>query len=193
LSHAFWYVHSPNHVSGSDESSVRTTDRKTVLVFVDDILIYSKSVEDHAHHLHEVFQLLQEHNLFVKHSKCSFAQGSLEYLGHIISDVGVAMDSAKITSVQNWPKPTNTKQLWGFLGLAGYYHKFIKGFGAMSHPLTNLLCKNTQFLWTHYEQESFLALKKALVEALVLALPDFSKEFVLEMDACDKGIGAVLM
>jgi hypothetical protein len=162
-------------------------------VFVDDILIYSNSIEEHATHLVEVFSILQQHQLYVKRSKCTFAQTSLEYLGHIISAAGVATDPSKIEAVKLWPKPTNIKQLRGFLGLAGYYRKFIKGFGAICKPLTNLLRKHVQFIWTPQEQASFQALKQALVAAPVLALPDFSKEFILETDACDRGIGAVLM
>jgi hypothetical protein len=167
--------------------------RKSVLVFVDDILIYSNSIEEHAKHLAEVFNILKQHDLYVKRSKCTFAQPSLEYLGHIISAAGVGTDPSKIAAVKSWPKPSNLKQLRGFLGLAGYYRKFIRGFGAICKPLTNLLRKHAQFLWTPQEQASFTALKQALVEAPVLALPDFSKEFVLETDACDRGIGAVLM
>jgi hypothetical protein len=105
--------------------------RKFVLVFVDDILVYNKTAEEHAQHLTEVFKLLQQNNLFIKRSKCSFAQHSLEYLGHIIIKNGVATDPAKIEAVKNWPKPSNVKQLRGFLGLAGYY----------TRPLTNLLKK----------------------------------------------------
>lgn len=167
--------------------------RKFVLVFVDDILIYSKSLEEHAAHLREVLEMLTKNKLYVKRSKCSFAQESLEYLGHIISKSGVATDSTKISAVKNWPQPRNTKQLRGFLGLAGYYRKFIRNFGAIYRPLTDLLKKNMQFIWTTHEQASFLALKQALIDAPVLPLPDFKLEFVLETDACDKGIGAVLM
>jgi hypothetical protein len=167
--------------------------RKYVLVFVDDILVYSKTVEEHAQHLTVVFELLHCNKLYIKRSKCSFAQQSLEYLGHVISKDGVATDPSKITAVKNWPKPSNAKQLRGFLGLAGYYRKFIRNFGAISRPLTNLLKKHKQFLWNRDEQASFQALKTALIYAPVLALPDFKQEFVLETDACDTGIGAVLM
>lgn len=167
--------------------------RKSVLVFVDDILVYSKTPAEHAAHLRTVFQNLERNKLYLKRSKCTFAQPSLEYLGHIISKSGVATDPAKIESVKNWPKPVNAKQLRGFLGLAGYYRKFIRNFGAICRPLTNLLKKNVQFIWTRDEQCSFMALKQALIEAPVLALPDFRHEFVLETDASDKGMGAVLM
>ncbi|KAK1652704.1 hypothetical protein QYE76_070509 [Lolium multiflorum] len=167
--------------------------RKFVLVFVDDVLIYSKSLEDHAKHLAEVFQLLAQNQLFLKKSKCSFVQKSLEYLGHIIGAEGVATDPAKIAAVQNWPQPTNLKQLRGFLGLAGYYRKFIRQFGVITRPLTALLKKNTPFMWSPVVQDAFLSLKQALVQAPVLALPDFTHEFVLETDACATGVRAVLM
>jgi hypothetical protein len=167
--------------------------RKCVLVFVDDILIYSHTLQAHIEHLDEVFKLLEQNQLFVKKSKCSFAQRSLEYLGHIISAEGVSTDPAKIEAVQRWPRPSNVKQLRGFLGLAGYYRKFIRYFGVLCRPLTQLLKKNALFCWTPSVDEAFVAVKQALVQAPVLALPDFSKEFVLETDACASGVGAVLM
>uniref|UniRef100_A0ACD5TPB6 Uncharacterized protein n=1 Tax=Avena sativa TaxID=4498 RepID=A0ACD5TPB6_AVESA len=138
--------------------------RKFVLAFVDDILVYSKMIEEHARHLEDVFQLLAHNQLFAKKNKCSFVQTSLEYLGHIISRDGMATDLAKIEAVKNWPWPSTVKLLRVFLGLAGYYRKFIYNFGAISRPLTNLLEKN-MFIWMRYEQESFQALKEALVAA----------------------------
>jgi hypothetical protein len=117
--------------------------RRYVLVFVDDILVYSPTLEAHQQHLREVFRLLVHNQLFIKPSKCSFAQPSLEYLGHIISAQGVSTDPSKIIDVQNLPCPANLKQLRGFLGLARYYRKFIRHFGVLCRPLTNLLKKNT--------------------------------------------------
>jgi hypothetical protein len=162
-------------------------------VFVDDIRIYNSSYEDHLHHLKAVFAILHKNNLFLKQSKCSFAQQQLEYLGHIISAQGVATDPVKIKVVQEWPVPRNVKELRGFLGLSGYYRRFIRNYGVISRPLTNLLKKNTPFMWNPSTQHSFEALKLALVSAPVLALPDFNKEFVVETDASGTGIGAVLM
>jgi hypothetical protein len=167
--------------------------RRFVLVFVDDVLIYSKTLADHKRHLAEVFQILEQNKLFLKKSKCSFAQKSLEYLGHIISANGVATDPAKISAVQHWPQPRDVKQVRGFLGLAGYYRKFIRHFGIICRPLTNLLKKNVPFVWSPVVDDAFQTLKRALIQAPVLALPDFQQEFVLEMDACATGIGAVLM
>lgn len=165
--------------------------RKCVLVFMDDILIYSQTLEQHQKHLAEVFNILQQNNLYIKKSKCSFAQSSLEYLGHIISASGVATYPSKIQAVKDWPIPTTVKQLRGFLGLSGYYRKLICNYGSISKPLTELL-KNSSFVWSPSVQQAFLALKEALINAPVLALPDFSKAFSLETDASDVGIGAVL-
>ncbi|KAK1693114.1 hypothetical protein QYE76_009811 [Lolium multiflorum] len=167
--------------------------RKYVLVFVDDILVYSTTIQEHKKHLETVLQLLEQNKLYVKRSKCSFAQQSLEYLGHIISAEGVSTDPTKIEAVQHWPQPTSLTQLRGFLGLAGYYRKFIRHFGIISRPLTDLLKKNKAFVWSPVVHDAFLSLKTALVQAPVLALPDFTKDFVLEADACATGVGAVLM
>lgn len=166
--------------------------RKCVVVFIDDILIYSKNYEDHVKHVQMVFQLLQEHQFKIRLSKCSFAKNQLKYLGHVISVAGVAIDPSKISIVQQWPRPTSVKELRGFLGLAGYYRRFIKYFGIMSKPLSDLLRKGQIFVWTSTTEQAFQALKYALTSAPVLVLPDFHKTFVIETDASDKGIGAVL-
>jgi hypothetical protein len=108
---------------------------------MDDILVYNKSLKEHYHHLQQVFQILQDHQFLLKKSKCAFAQPSLEYLGHIISSQWVATEPAKVVSVQQWPQPVNVKQLRGFLGLTGYYRRFIKHYGMISKPLTQLLKK----------------------------------------------------
>jgi len=144
-------------------------------------------------HLTAVFQRLQQHEFLLKQSKCSFGQQSLEYLGHIISGQGVATDPTKLKAIEAWPTPSDTKQLRGFLGLSGYYRKFIKNYAVFSRPLTYLLRKQVPFVWTTQYQECFDTLKKALMSAQVLALPDFSKGFQIETDASATGIGAVLM
>ncbi|CAN6301690.1 unnamed protein product, partial [Urochloa humidicola] len=166
--------------------------RKCVVVFIDDILIYSKSYEEHVQHVKMVFDLLQKHQLKVRLSKCSFAQQELKYLGHVISSKGVSTDPSKLTTIQNWPVPTNLKELRGFLGIAGYYRRFVKNFGMLSKPLTDLLRKGQLFIWTPATEQAFQLLKKALTPAPVLALPDFNSTFIIETDASDKGIGAVL-
>ncbi|KAK1608406.1 hypothetical protein QYE76_032079 [Lolium multiflorum] len=167
--------------------------RKFVLVFFDDILIYSTSYTEHLHHITLVLQRLQDHHWQVKMSKCEFAQQSIAYLGHIISAAGVATDQSKIDTVRDWPVPTNVKELRSFLGLSGYYRKFVKNYGIISKTLTNLLRKGVPYVWTTETDTAFQSLKQALISAPVLALPDFSKPFVVETDASDIGIGAVLL
>ena len=166
--------------------------RKFVMVFLDDILIYSLDFETHIHHLTLVLDKLRENQLFMKASKCSFAQTKLEYLGHIISDKGVAIDPSKIEAMITWPVPTTVTALRGFLGLTGYYRKFVQHYGLIAYPLTQLLRKK-QFQWNAQAQQAFEQLKQAMASTPVLALPDFNEQFIVETDASDVGIGAVLM
>ena len=136
--------------------------------------------------------LLHKHQFKIKLSKCSFAKKELAYLGHVISAKGVATDPTKVNIIKHWPTPTNVKEVRSFLGMASYYRKFVQGFGTISKPLTSLLKKGSVFFWAQEQQQSFQTLKDALVTTPVLALPDLSKSFVIETDASDKGIGAVL-
>lgn len=167
--------------------------RHGVLVFIDDILVYSSTLSAHIKLLRQVFELLEQHQLHLKMSKCSFAQKQLTYLGHVISAQGVATDEKNTMAVRNWPTPTTVREVRGFLGLAGYYRWFVRNFGIISRPLTNLLKKNTVFVWTKETDAAFQHLKSALCSAPVLALPRFDRPFELETDASDFGIGVVLM
>ncbi|KAH9735939.1 hypothetical protein KPL71_017914 [Citrus sinensis] len=166
--------------------------RKFVLVFFDDILIYSSDWKEHLEHLELVFGVLSQNQLFVKKSKCAFGKKKIEYLGHVISDEGVATDPAKIQNMLQWPKPNSLKSLRGFLGLTGYYRRFIKDYGKVSQPLTVLL-KKDNFQWTQAAKDAFDQLKRIMCAAPVLAMPDFQKDFVIECDASGNRIGAVLL
>ena len=147
--------------------------------------MYLETLEEHVILLEKVFNILEQHKLLIKKSKCAFATRKVDYLGHIVSGQGVATDPSKIQSVLQWPTPKNVKQLRGFLGLIGYYIKFIKEYGMISRPLTELLKKNASFLWTSIVDQAFQLLKHKLCEALVLVVPDFAKQFMVETDACD--------
>jgi hypothetical protein len=166
--------------------------RKFALVFFDDILIYSSSYSEHLQHLETVLSISKKDQWQVKLSKCAFAHQKVSYLGHVISGDGVATDDSKIQSITSWPTPTNLKELRGFLGIIGYYRKFIKHYAILSQPLTHLLKKGVYFVWTEVTEMAFQTLKNALSSAPVLALPDYKLQFVVETDACDIGIGAVL-
>lgn len=166
--------------------------RKFVLVFFDDILIYNTSMDLHLQHLDLVLNRLSQHKLYANKKKCLFAQSKLEYLGHIMSTEGVSADPLKLAAMSQWPAPKNLRELRGFLGLTGYYRKFVKSYGQLSRPLTDQLKKDA-FGWSSEAQEAFLTLKKCMCEIPVLALPNFAEPFVVETDASGMGLGAVLM
>jgi hypothetical protein len=166
--------------------------RKFVLVFFDDILIYNTSVAKHMDHLTIVHGNLRANSLTAKLSKCVFATDRVEYLGNIISGQGVATDPSKTEAIQTWPVLISIAQLRSFLGLTRYYRRFIKSYGLICRPLHNLLKKDS-FQWTHDHTVAFNLLKTHMSQAPVLALPNFSLPFTLEIDASGSGIRAVLM
>ena len=165
--------------------------RKFIIVFFDDILIYNKTFSEHIKHLQIAFQTLKDHSFFLKLPKCSFATQQVEYLGHIVSEQGVEPVPTKVTSVHQWPPPMSVRALRGFLGLSGFYHRFIKGYATLIAPLIALLAKDS-FHWTQAADQAFRKLKEAFCTTLVLRLPDFSLPFVLETDALGTGMGVVL-
>ncbi|GBG85515.1 hypothetical protein CBR_g40154 [Chara braunii] len=164
-----------------------------VLVYLDDILVYSRTLEDHLRHLRDVLQRLRKHGFFAKLSTCRFAQHKVDFLGHHVSDQGLHMDDAKITVIAEWPVPTSAKQLRSFLGLTSYYSNFVQGYARYSYVLTSsLLWKNPLWFWTPLCEDAFRALKKAVTCAPVLRLPDFDRPFIVTTDTSDFAIGAVL-
>src|SRR3954470_10334173 len=166
---------------------------KFVVVYLDDILIYSKNDEEHAEHLRLILTKLREHKLYAKYSKCEFWLPEVTYLGHVISKDGIAVTPERIQAILDWTPPTTVKQVRSFLGLASYCRRFVEFFSKIARPMTNLLHKGVKFEWTVKCQESFQALKDKLTSPPVLAPPDTQKDFVIYCDASRQGLGCVLM
>ncbi|KAG8473004.1 hypothetical protein CXB51_034923 [Gossypium anomalum] len=166
---------------------------KFVVVFIDDILIYSKDETEHAEHLRIVLQTLRDKKLYAKFSKSEFWLREVGFLGHIISGDGIRVDPSKISAIVDWKPPKNVTKVRSFLGLAEYYRRFVNGFSIIAAPMTRLLRKNVKFEWTKECQQSFEELKKLLIEAPVLVQPESGKEFVVYSDASRNGLGCVLM
>ncbi|KAL0551527.1 hypothetical protein IC582_010616 [Cucumis melo] len=164
-----------------------------VIVFIDDILIYSKTEAEHEKHLRMVLQTLRDNKLYAKFSKCEFWLKQVSFLGHVVSKAGVSVDPAKIEAVTGWTRPSTVSEVRSFLGLAGYYRRFVENFSRIATPLTQLTRKGVPFVWSKACEDSFQTLKQKLVTAPVLTVPDGSGSFVIYSDASKKGLGCVLM
>jgi RNase H-like domain found in reverse transcriptase/Integrase zinc binding domain/Reverse transcriptase (RNA-dependent DNA polymerase) len=163
-----------------------------VIVYIDDILIYSKNSEDHLHHLEQVLELLRKNQLYGKLSKCDFFKSQVDFLGHVVSANGIAVEPVKIDAIQAWPTPTSLLNLMSFLGLANFYRRFVANFSVKASPLTDLLKKDRPFAWTPTQETAFNTLKEALTHAPVLRPADPSLPFTLTTDASSFAIGGVL-
>jgi hypothetical protein len=156
---------------------------KFVVVYIDDILLFSKTEEEHEKHLRMVLEKFRSNQLYAKFSKCEFWLTEVTFLGHVISAGGVSVDPSKVKDVLNWVPLTNASEIQSFLGLAGYYRRFIKDFSKIAKPMTRLLEKNKDFDWIEECQANFEELKKRLTSAPVLILPDITKMFGIYCDA----------
>ncbi|XP_049367248.1 uncharacterized mitochondrial protein AtMg00860-like [Solanum verrucosum] len=162
-----------------------------VIVFIDDILVYSRSKNEHADQLRAVLQFLRDRELYAKFSKCKFWLDSVSFLGQIVSDAGITGDTQKIEAVKIWPKPMTPTGVRSFLGLSGYYKRFVEGFSLLSAPLTKLTKKEAKFQWTEACENSFQEQKNKLTSTPVLALPEGSEGYVVYFDAFGVGLGCV--
>ena len=165
---------------------------KYVVVYLDDIIIYSKTFEEHLKHLAEVFALLKAAGMRLKRAKCEFFKKEIEYLGYIISKEGITLNSKTIECIKNYPEPINQKEVGSYLGLASYYRKFVRAFAEMAHPLTALTKKTAIWKWGDEERDAFNCIKQCLTTRPILSYPDFTREFIIYTDASGYGIGAVL-
>jgi hypothetical protein len=166
---------------------------KFVVVFIDDIFIFSKNEEEHDEHLHLVLQKLRDNQLYAKLNKCEFWLKEVSFLDHIISEGGIFVDPSKLKDVMSWKTPQNVSDIRSFLGLGGYYRRFIEGFSKISKPMMELLPKVKTFEWTPRREASFQELKKRLTTAPVLTMLDMEKSFSIYCDASGQGLGCVLM
>nr|CAD39902.2 OSJNBa0065B15.6 [Oryza sativa Japonica Group] len=166
---------------------------KFVVVFIDDILIYSRTKEVHEEHLCLALEKLREHQLYAKFSKCEFWLSEVKFLGHVISAGGVAVDPSNVESVTNWKQPKTVSEIRNFLGLAGYYRRFIENFSKIAKPMTRLLQKDVKYKWSEECEQSFQELKNRLISAPILILPGPKKGFQVYCDASKLGLGCVLM
>ncbi|GJY59103.1 putative reverse transcriptase domain-containing protein [Tanacetum coccineum] len=166
---------------------------KFVIVFIDDILIYSKDKKEHEEHLKAILELLKKEKLYAKFSKCEFWIPKVQFLGHVIDSRGIHVDPAKIESIKDWASPKTPTEIRQFLGLAGYYRRFIEGFSKIAKSMTKLTQKGIKFDWGEKEENAFQLIKQKLCSAPILALPEGSEDFVVYCDASHKGLGVVLM
>ncbi|KAK9075289.1 hypothetical protein SSX86_003612 [Deinandra increscens subsp. villosa] len=166
---------------------------KFVIVFIDDILIYSRSQEEHTHHLKLILELLKNEKLYAKLSKCEFWIREVQFLGHVVNEKGIHVDPSKIEAIKNWEAPSTPTEVRQFLGLAGYYRRFIENFSKIAQPLTALTQKDKKFDWGDKQESAFQLLKQKLCSAPILSLPEGTDGFVVYCDASHQGLGCVLM
>ena len=165
---------------------------KFVILYLDDILIFSDDLETHHNHVRQVLKRLLENNLYAKLEKCEFDKDHVEFLGHVLSGKGVSTDPKKVQSIKDWPIPTCMKDVQRFVGLCNYYRRFIQNFAQIARPLHNLTKKNVKFNWTEACQKAFEELKNRLISTPILMHPDPEKQYILECDASNYAIGAIL-
>jgi hypothetical protein len=163
-----------------------------VIVYLDDILIFSRNIEEHRDHVRQVLQRLREHKLYANMEKCEFGRKSIQFLGHIVSEDGISMEKSKLDDIEKWPTPKSVEDIRSFLGLTGYYRKFIHNFSQIAAPLSNLTRKLVLFKWTETEQKAFNDLKTAMMNGPVLNIPDENAPFTVTTDASSYAIEAAL-
>ena len=188
----FGLCNAPSTFQRLMETTLRGLQWQICLIYIDDVIIYSKTVSDHLLRLATVFDRLRTAGLKLKPSKCKFGCRTVPYLGFVATPEGLKPDARKVECVTAYPIPTDVKEVRVFLGLSNYYRRFIHNYARICHPLTQLTRKNQPFVWTSECQTAFEQLKETLVSAPILACPDFSAEFILHVDASNTAIGMIL-
>jgi hypothetical protein len=163
-----------------------------MMVFIDDILVYSKTEQEHEEHLRVDLQNLRKHQLYAKFDKCDFHQKKIQYLGHVIFAKGIAVDPKKVRAIMEWLVMKDVANIQSFMGITGYYHKFIEGFSKIAYPITLLQNKGTKFNWSQKCQDSFNKLKELLTTAPILKVVYLDKDFTVYVDVIKEGLAGVL-
>ena len=171
----------------------RTYLDSLVIIFIDDILVYSRSWSKHEQHLRIVLQTLRDQQLYAKFSKCEFCLASIAFLGQVVSKEGIRVDPTKIEAIRDWDRPTSVTEVRSFVGLASYYRHFVEGFSTIAAPLTRLTRQDIPFVWSEECEMSFLKLKDLLTSASISTLPVEGEGFTIYCDASSVGVGCVLM
>ncbi|KRY04938.1 Retrovirus-related Pol polyprotein from transposon 17.6, partial [Trichinella patagoniensis] len=174
------------------ENALRGLTFKGCLLYLDDIIVYGRTEEEHLERLEGVLSRLQSVGLKIKPEKCQLMRQSVRYLGHIVTQHGVSTDPEKTAAVQEWPTPRCVREARQFLGLASYYRRFVRNFAGVANPLHALTKKGEKWRWGPKEEEAFARLKDALVSPPILCHPDFDRTFLVDVDASEDAIGAVL-
>jgi hypothetical protein len=190
---SFGLMNAPAHFMYLMNSVFMPELDKFMVVFIDDILIYSRSMEEHEEHLWIILQQLWEHQLYTKFSKCEFWIKEVPFLGHVVLLEGIALDPSKVKEVLDWKLSTSVCEVWSFLGLVGYYGRFIPNFSKIMKPITELLKKGNRYVWSDVCDEALKNLKKLLTTSPVLAQPDIDKLFDVYCDTSGTGLRGVLM
>jgi hypothetical protein len=190
---SFGLTNAPAYFMYLTNSVFMTELDKFVVVFIDDILIFSTNEEEHAEHLRIVLQRLRDHKLYAKFSKCEFWLDSVKFLGHTTSKEGIPVDPSNVQEVMDWKPPKTVHQIRSFLGLEGYYHRFIPDFSRIAKPMTELLKKGIKFVCSEDCEKAFHTLRQHLTIAPVLVQPDNCKPFEVFCDASGTGLDCVLM
>ena len=164
-----------------------------VMVFVDEILIYSRSEEEHEDHLRVVLQILRDHQLYAKFSKCEFWLTEVRFLRHVVSASGVLVDPEKVEAVMSWERSESVFEIHSFLGLVGYYRRFIEDFSRLAEPMTRLTRKEVKFEWNDLCEKAFQELKRRLTSTPILIVPEMGQRYTMYYDASKDGLGCVLM
>ncbi|KAH9247301.1 hypothetical protein BASA81_015102 [Batrachochytrium salamandrivorans] len=189
---AFGFANAPAHFQSMMNSIFHDLIGRFVLIYLDDIIIFSENPKDHLGHVQQVFARLQDNRLFCKKEKCFYGRTSLDYLGYVISPSGISMSPKKTQAVQDWPTPTNTHDVQVLLGFTNFYRRFVPSYARITQPMTALLRKDVKFEWSVTAGQSLRQLKEAFGKDVILRHPDESKEFLVEVDASDYAVGGVL-